>query len=109
MGFCTSALATAGGARWRGGGGGGRVGEMDHEPPLKGGRNYGWRNFEGTRPNIASPPPAYTPLTDPIHEYDHGPGGSASITGGYVYRGTALGPEFVGRYFFADFVQKRIW
>ena len=83
--------------------------EVDYEPPLAGGRNYGWRNREGRHANIGSPPPAYTPLTEPIHEYDHGAGGSASITGGYVYRGTALGPEFTGRYFFADFVQKRVW
>jgi hypothetical protein len=26
-----------------------------------------------------------------------------------VYRGTALGPTFVGRYFFADFVAGRLW
>ncbi len=54
------------------------------------------------------PGPAYPPLTDPIFEYSHN-GGSASITGGYVYRGSALGPEFVGRYFFADFVLGRQW
>ena len=54
------------------------------------------------------PGPAYPQLTDPIFEYSHN-GGSASITGGYVYRGSALGPEFVGRYFFADFVLGRQW
>ena len=32
-----------------------------------------------------------------------------SITGGYVYRGRALGAAFVGRYFFADYVQGRVW
>ncbi|HXI29828.1 MAG TPA: S8 family serine peptidase, partial [Vicinamibacterales bacterium] len=32
-----------------------------------------------------------------------------SITGGYVYRGLTLGPSFSGRYFFADFVQGRVW
>jgi hypothetical protein len=26
-----------------------------------------------------------------------------------VYRGTALGPSFVGRYFFADYVAGRLW
>ncbi|HXD98578.1 MAG TPA: CARDB domain-containing protein, partial [Candidatus Acidoferrum sp.] len=83
--------------------------EVDYEPPLTGGRNYGWRNREGNHSNVTSLPPAYLPLTNPIHEYDHGPGASASITGGYVYRGTALGPELQGRYFFADFVLKRVW
>ena len=64
-------------------------------PASNGGRNYGWRNREGKHatPDVpTSPGPAYTPLTDPIFEYSHN-GGGASITGGYVYRGTALGPE----------------
>ena len=33
---------------------------------------------------------------------------NASITGGYVYRGTAI-PELVGRYVFGDFISGRIW
>jgi glucose/arabinose dehydrogenase/subtilase family serine protease len=86
--------------------------EIDYEPAgSNGGRNYGWRNREGKHatPGIpTNPGPAYTPLTDPIFEYSHN-GGGASITGGYVYRGTALGPSFVGRYFFADFVLGRQW
>ena len=32
-----------------------------------------------------------------------------SITGGYVYRGRALGAALRGRYFFADFVPGRVW
>ncbi len=80
--------------------------EVDYEPPNRGGRNYGWRNREGLHPNIASPGPAFTPLTDPIHEYAH-PGG-ISITGGYVYRGSALGAAYGGRYFFAD-LNGRVW
>jgi glucose/arabinose dehydrogenase len=81
--------------------------EIDYEPPNRGGRNYGWRIREGTRPNIPSPPPAFTPLVDPIFEYDRSFG--QSVTGGYVYRGRALGSPFTGRYFFADFVQGRVW
>jgi hypothetical protein len=42
-----------------------------------------------------------------VFEYDHSVG--ASITGGYVYRGSALGSEYQGRYFFADFVRGRLW
>ena len=45
--------------------------------------------------------------TDPIHEYDHSAG--QSITGGYVYRGARSGSAFAGRYFFADYVQGRVW
>lgn len=81
--------------------------EVDYEPALRGGRNYGWRNREGGHDNVTSLPPAYTPLVEPIHEYDHRVG--QSITGGYIYRGAALGNAFRGRYFFADFVQGRVW
>ena len=80
--------------------------EVDYEPPGRGGRNYGWRNREGAHNNVTSRPPAFAPLVDPIHEYDHTFG--SSITGGYVYRGTSLG-AFRGRYFFADFVRSRVW
>jgi glucose/arabinose dehydrogenase len=81
--------------------------EVDYEPPGRGGRNYGWRNREGAHENVTSRPALFLPLVDPIHEYDHNAG--ASITGGYVYRGTALGAFYRGRYFFADFVTSRVW
>jgi glucose/arabinose dehydrogenase len=81
--------------------------EIDYEPRGRGGRNYGWRNREGAHDAVTSRPPAFTPLVDPIFEYDRASG--MSITGGFVYRGQALGPAFVGRYFFADYVQARIW
>src|SRR6185436_7962576 len=81
--------------------------EIDYQPAGRGGRNYGWRNREGAHNNVTSAPPAFLPLVDPIFEYTRTVG--ASITGGYVYRGTALGPQYRGRYFFADFVSQRIW
>lgn len=81
--------------------------EIDYEPRSRGGRNYGWRNREGAHDNITSRPPAYLPLTDPVFEYGRSMG--ASTTGGFVYRGRALGPSFQGRYFFSDFVAGRIW
>jgi len=84
-----------------------RIEEIDYEPRAQGGRNYGWRNREGAHDYITSRPPAFTPLIDPIFEYDHTVG--QSITGGYVYRGAALGAGFQGRYFFADFIQGRLW
>ena len=31
------------------------------------------------------------------------------MTGGFVYRGRALGEAFRGRYFFADYVSGRVW
>jgi glucose/arabinose dehydrogenase len=84
-----------------------RFEEVDYEPRGRGGRNYGWRNREGAHDNVVSQPPAFTPLVDPIHEYDRAAGGS--ITGGYVYRGAALGQTMRGRYFFADFITSRVW
>jgi len=32
-----------------------------------------------------------------------------SVTGGFVYRGTGLPATYRGRYFFADYVQGRVW
>lgn len=82
--------------------------EIDYERANSGGgRNYGWHPFEGFHPHADSLPPAYTPLTDPLYEYPHPTGNS--ITGGFVYRGSALHPKFRGRYFYADFVSGRVW
>lgn len=81
--------------------------EIDYEPAGRGGRNYGWRNREGAHDNVTTLPPASLPLTDPIFEYGRGSG--QSVTGGFVYRGRALGAAARGRYFFADFVAGRVW
>jgi hypothetical protein len=81
--------------------------EVDYEPAGHGGRNYGWRIREGMHDFDTSMPPAFTPLIDPIWEYSHTDGNV--ITGGYVYRGTALGAPYQGRYFFADFGFSRVW
>ena len=81
--------------------------EVDYEPAGRGGRNYGWRYREGAHDNVTSIAPAYAPLVDPIHEYSHSVG--QSITGGFIYRGGALPSTFRGRYFFADYVQGRVW
>ena len=82
--------------------------EINYEPAGRGGRNYGWRIREGTiaTPGVPATTPAFTPLTDPI--FDYGRSSGASITGGFVYRGSAL-PSFAGRYFYGDFVSGRIW
>lgn len=80
--------------------------EINYEPRSAGGRNYGWRNREGTLDNVTSRPLAYQPATDPI--FDYGRNDGVSVTGGFVYRGTRLGPAYRGRYFFADY-SGRIW
>jgi glucose/arabinose dehydrogenase len=69
------------------------------------GANYGWRKFEGTRLNFPDDP-SLANHTLPIFEYDHN-GGGASITGGYVYRGSAI-DGLDGTYFFADFVNDKV-
>jgi glucose/arabinose dehydrogenase len=81
--------------------------EINYEPAGRGGVNYGWRNREGAHNNVTTLPPAFQPLVDPIHEYSHSVG--QSITGGYVYRGSALGATYRGRYFYGDFVSGRVW
>ncbi|MEK6211174.1 MAG: PQQ-dependent sugar dehydrogenase, partial [Pseudomonadota bacterium] len=69
------------------------------------GGNYGWRCFEGTRNTglaCGSPPNPLPPVT----EYDRSVG--AAVTGGYVYRGSAV-ISLVGRYVFGDFISGRIF
>ncbi len=80
--------------------------EVNYEPFGAGGRNYGWRMREGAH-STGMTGSAYTPWVDPIVEYSHAVGGS--ITGGFLYRGNALGPDFYGRYFFADYISGRVW
>lgn len=77
--------------------------EIDYEPANRPGRNYGWRLWEGTHPY--NQPAGTPPLTQPVFDYSHSMG--ASVTGGYVYRGSVA--ELRGRYFFADYVFQRVW
>ena len=69
------------------------------------GGNYGWRIKEG--PDFLHPVPKAPKMIDAIYQYAH-PGQPASVTGGYVYRGKAF-PSLVGWYFFADYVDGRIF
>jgi glucose/arabinose dehydrogenase len=70
------------------------------------GQNFGWRAKEGTQITGLNGPGPFTGMTDPIYEYIHGVG--ESITGGYVYRGSAM-PSMQGQYFFGDFTSGRTW
>lgn len=63
------------------------------------GLNYGWNIMEASECYNATTCNR-SGLTLPALEYDH-TGGNCSITGGYVYRGSAL-PELTGRFFYAD-------
>jgi glucose/arabinose dehydrogenase len=70
------------------------------------GGNYGWRCFEGTQSFNPDCGPNAGVALPPIVEYDHDAG--RSITGGYVYRGSAL-PALRAQYVFGDFVSGRLW
>lgn len=80
--------------------------EIDFEPVGQGGRNYGWARQEGAADFDPVRPIAFGPLTGPIHDYGRASG--ASVTGGYVYRGSRQ-PSRRGRYYFADFISGRVW
>jgi glucose/arabinose dehydrogenase len=74
--------------------------EVDVTPAATGGLNFGWNLMEATH--------CYTSgcsqqgLTLPVLEYSHADG--CSITGGYVYRGSAI-PGLRGHYFYADYCE----
>ena len=85
---------------WIGDVGGGDREEVDFEPAGSGGgRNYGWNLMEGTFQHADTVPQDLVP---PVFEYQTGGGGTCAITGGYVYRGTAI-PDLVGAYLYSDF------
>ena len=69
------------------------------------GMNYGWDEREGAH-CFEPASGCSTNNVDPITEYDHRVG--FSVTGGYVYRGTAI-PALQGYYVFGDFASGRIW
>ncbi len=69
------------------------------------GGNYGWSILEGTE-CVGGGRCTTTGLTAPVATYGRGEG--VSVTGGYVYRGTAV-PTLVGKYVFGDFGSGRVW
>jgi len=94
---------------WIGDVGQGAWEEIDFEPAGgPGGVNYGWRCYEGFAPyntNGCQPPSTYQM---PVFDYDHGPLGGCSVTGGFVYRGARY-QSLWGAYFFTDFCTGNWW
>jgi glucose/arabinose dehydrogenase len=87
---------------WAGDVGQGNWEEIDVIEP---GGNYGWNVREGA--HCFSPASGCADsFVEPISEYDHSLG--RSVTGGFVYRGTAL-PDLVGWYVFGDFGSGRLF
>ena len=68
--------------------------------------NFGWDVYEGTTRIDAKSTSGTGRLVFPVHAYDHDAG--CSITGGFVYRGSAV-PAARGRYFFGDYCSGAIW
>jgi len=69
------------------------------------GANLGWSGYEGTHEHLGGDRRPDESIV-PIHEYDHGDG-RCSITGGFVYRGSAL-PALAGAFLYADWCEGRI-
>lgn len=91
------------GRLWTGDVGQNRFEEVDI---IERGKNYGWRVMEGFvcyNPNSGCDESG---LEKPVVTYGRSEG--ASITGGYVYRGSRV-PELQGRYIYADFVSGNVW
>jgi glucose/arabinose dehydrogenase len=68
--------------------------------------NYGWSAYEGKarfRPERLN---RRGRLVFPVAVYSHSQG--CSVTGGYVYRGTAV-PSEQGRYFYGDYCAGTVW
>jgi glucose/arabinose dehydrogenase len=64
------------------------------------GANYGWNIVEGNSCFSPATGCSRAGLTAPVLTYGHGQG--CSVTGGYVYRGSAI-PSLAGHFFYADF------
>jgi glucose/arabinose dehydrogenase len=68
-----------------------------------GGGNFGWNLYEGSHPYQGGSPGG---LTMPVFEYPHD-GNVCAVTGGYVYRGTAI-PDLAGAYVFGDYCEGQL-
>ena len=75
--------------------------EIDLAPLTASGLNYGWPIMEAAH-CFGTTPCDTEGLTLPLVEVARGDGGTCSITGGVVYRGTEI-PELDGRFLFSDY------
>ena len=72
------------------------------------GYNWGWRTMEGFHCYKPSSGCSKSGKRLPLDEYSHASNGRCSVTGGYVYRGTAI-PALVGYYVHGDFCSGEIF
>ena len=80
--------------------------EINMTAATQAGLNYGWRCYEGEVQYNTTGCPSQTTLKFPLKTINHSTG-ACSITGGYVYNGTAY-PNFKGLYFFTDYCDPKI-
>ncbi len=80
--------------------------EVDFEESGMGGENYGWRCYEGDHEYNTTGCDGPTNYVYPAFEYENPT--NRSVTGGYVYRGTAF-PNMVGYYVLADYITDDVW
>jgi hypothetical protein len=81
--------------------------EIDYTPRGSDGlENYGWRVYEGNARFRNEQPNGAGRLVFPIAVYGRSDG--CSVTGGFVYRGTAVA-SLRGRYIYGDYCSGRIW
>jgi glucose/arabinose dehydrogenase len=99
-------IADVGEGRWEEVNRSSRVGTT----PAGRGANYGWRVLEGRACFNPSSGCSTSGKQMPQAVYGHAVTGedNCSVTGGYVYRGSAY-PALVGGYVFGDFCSGRIW
>ncbi|MEN9348357.1 MAG: hypothetical protein RLZZ77_1868 [Bacteroidota bacterium] len=78
--------------------------EVNFEPALDGGKNYGWRCYEGN--HVQNPVGCNFNLDYdfPIAEYQHSATNFCAIIGGYVYRGSKY-PRLTGHYILTDYCE----
>jgi glucose/arabinose dehydrogenase len=92
-------IGDVGGSAWE---------EIDYRPRSATGlANYGWSAYEGLAPDRPSRLNHAGTLVKPVQVYRHN-GGNCSVTGGYVYRGSAVRAAR-GRYFYGDYCTGVIW
>jgi glucose/arabinose dehydrogenase len=97
------------GALWIGDVGQNKWEEIDYlRPGAPAGANFGWSAYEGTHVynSAIAATVKKSSLTWPVTQYSHSVGDA--VTGGYVYRGTAI-PALRGFYLFGDFGSGRVW
>jgi glucose/arabinose dehydrogenase len=95
------------GSLWIGDVGQGEIEEVDRLPAGEiDGANLGWSGYEGSKPYLDGDGRRPDDPVMPVFEYSH-EGGNCSITGGFVYRGTAI-EGLQGAFLFADYCAGRV-